>query len=528
MGSFCRTRHGLRPGLAALAAGLAGVVLLGACHRDNEAVLDVAVVGAPVDLAARGARLAPAGQLVQAATAQGLVALDAQGQVVPALADRWIVTDDGDSYIFRLRDGTWPDGTPLTAQGVARALREAFAALRGAPLGLELGDVDEVRVMTDRVLELRLRRPVPELLQVLAQPELGLRRRGRGSGPLDLVRPADARNAPAETPAGASGEVRLAEIPAARLGLVADDEPAPPSRQVRLRVSSADVATAAFARGDVAVVLGGRFQDLPLAQAAAGLSRRALQIDPAPGLFGLAVVEGGGPLAWPEFREALAMAIDRDALASAIGLAGWASTMTIVPPGAGSAAPADQGTSPGAEPRAAAPAWSAVALETRRAEALARVARARARLGGRLPVLRLGWPQGPGADAVLARLTADFAAIGVTLARVPLEAPAELRLVDAVARYPGTMWYLNQLSCPARRVVCSPALDARLAIARAERDSDRRAALLAAVEAEFAAAGSFLPLGTPVRWSLARPGMPGFALNPAAFHPLPPLADPPE
>ena len=516
--------------------------LLGACQSDDDRALDVAVIGAPSALLDQGGRLGPAAQLVQAATAQGLVTLDAQGQVVPALADRWIVTDDGDSYIFRLRDGTWPGGAPLNSQNVARALRQALAGLQGTTLGLDLADIAEVRVMTDRVLELRLARPVPELLQLLAQPELALRLRQQGSGPFEIVRGRPGQGSDSKRGEGATrgdssgrpsgtGVLRLVEIPPRRLGLPPLSDEDTPSRAVRLHALTARAATEAFTRGDVAVVLGGRFADLPLGQAAAGLSRRALQIDPAAGLFGLAVVSDTGPLAASEFREALSMAIDRDALAGAIGLAGWTAAARIVPAPAatvgalaGAAGAASTGGAP--PPAAAPPVWTGWPLEARRAEASARVARARTRNGGALPALRLAWPDGPAADAVFSRLAADFATIGVTLTRVAEGAPAELRLLDLVARYPGALWYLNQLSCAARRTICSATLDARLAQARAERDPDRRAAMLAAVEAQASGAALFLPLGAPIRWSLARPGQSGFAVNAAAFHPLPALVQP--
>src|SRR3546814_17956014 len=64
----------------------------------------------------------PAAQLMIGATGQGLVAFDAQGAIEPALAERWIVEDEGKSYIFRLRKATWPDGEEITAEQVARIL----------------------------------------------------------------------------------------------------------------------------------------------------------------------------------------------------------------------------------------------------------------------------------------------------------------------------------------------------------------------------------------------------------------------
>src|SRR6187551_1561569 len=100
--------------------------LLAGCGSDDGAV-DIAVIDTPESLFAGGVRLSAGAQHLRAATNAGLVALDAEGETVPALADRWIVTDDGRSYIFRLRDGTWPDGDDLTAESARRALNQAIA-----------------------------------------------------------------------------------------------------------------------------------------------------------------------------------------------------------------------------------------------------------------------------------------------------------------------------------------------------------------------------------------------------------------
>src|SRR5689334_21558916 len=47
--------------------------------------------------------------------AQGLVRFDAAGNIVPGLAERWNVSDDGLSYIFRLASTKWPDGQKVTS-----------------------------------------------------------------------------------------------------------------------------------------------------------------------------------------------------------------------------------------------------------------------------------------------------------------------------------------------------------------------------------------------------------------------------
>jgi oligopeptide transport system substrate-binding protein len=49
------------------------------------------------------------------ALTQGLVSFAPDGNVEPALAERWIITDDGLSYIFRIRDTVWSNGQGCTS-----------------------------------------------------------------------------------------------------------------------------------------------------------------------------------------------------------------------------------------------------------------------------------------------------------------------------------------------------------------------------------------------------------------------------
>jgi len=107
-----------------LAVCLAASFLLAACGSGkDDSEVDVAFIGSSGELFEDGQRLAPAGQQIRSATAEGLVSLNQAGEVVPALAERWIVTEDGLSYIFRLRNAEWADGTALTSNSVRDALR---------------------------------------------------------------------------------------------------------------------------------------------------------------------------------------------------------------------------------------------------------------------------------------------------------------------------------------------------------------------------------------------------------------------
>lgn len=472
----------------ALVAAAAG------CKGGTDGPLDVVVVGQPRSLFESGARLSPVGQLVRSATTEGLVGFDAQGRVVPALADRWIVTDDGQSYIFRLREGSWPDGSLLTGESARTALRQAIAAVGGTSLALDLAVIADIRAMAGRVVEIRLAQPVPDFLQLLAQPELGLARAGKGGGPMTMRR---------------SGQVALfTPIAPEKRGMPASEDWARSIRPLRLRALPAATAVDLFDRGNVDVVLGGRIEQFPRTTMAS-LSRGTIRLDPVLGLFGLLVSRPQGVLAGAGDREAVAMAIDRDGLITAFGVGGWIPSGRIVP--AAIAGPE------------AVERWAGLSLAERRAQAAARVARYRAAHGA-LPQLAIDLPEGPGREVLFTRLKSDMATIGLDLVLARAGVPADLRLVDTVARYPSAAWFFNQLSCPVQRGACSAEADALVAAAAGEPDAARRDELNKQAEDALTAANLFIPFGAPVRWSLVRADVNGFAANAWGFHPLLPMA----
>ena len=478
-----------------LALGIA--LFAAACGRGNEGALDVAIVGQTSDTFQEGLLLSTAGQHVRAATTEGLVSLDAQGQVTTALADRWIVTDDGRSYIFRLREGTWPDGSELTGESARTALQQVVRQLRGTSLGLDLSQIAEIRAMAGRVVEIRLKGPMPDFLQLLAQPELGLTHKGRGTGPMGLRRTGDT--------------AILSMLPPERRGLPVDERWQEQVREVRVQSLPVAQAVALFDEGAVDVVLNGRIEDLPRVDTGP-LSRGTVRIDPAMGLFGLMVRQADGVLADAATREAISMAIDRDALIAPFNVGGWTATTRIVAPGLDT----DLGT--------IGERWTGMSRQERRVSAAGRILAWQADNGDDPAEISIQLPQGPGGDILFNRLAADMANIGITLRRVAEGEVPQLELVDRVARYANALWFLNQFNCTLKRGLCSPAADDRVAEAGVAPDPAARAALLAEAEAELTAENAFIPLGHPIRWSLVRGGIDSFAANPFVFHPLPQLA----
>lgn len=475
----------IRPLLCALPAAL----LLTACGDG--------VPGGPVEVSAIGARLTvdrpngepltPPAAALRLATAQGLVAFDAAGQIEPGLAERWIVSDDGLSYIFRLRTAEWRPGRRVTANDLARQLRRLLQPGSGHRLARLYAAVDAVIPVTDSIVEIRLKRPRPQFLALLAQPEMGLFSGKFGSGPFRI--------------AEQQREVAL-------LNPIADPEP-PDSAQARYPVQlRADRAAAAVVRFDqelADLVLGGGYVDLPYARVIEP-RKGELRFDPAAGLFGLAVANDDGFLATAENREAIAMAIDRQTLVNLFDVPGWRPVFSIVP------ARLDLAREP------ARPEWLRIEHDQRVEIARARVAAWRGN-NTAFPRLRIALPAGPGSRLLFARLAVDLGQIGIIAERTDYAAPADLRLIDEVAPNDSATWYLTRLSC-AYRLPCGETGDVALAESRVQPSLAARSAKLSDADSAYTVNVPFIPLATPLRWSLVRPRLQGFRPNVRAVHPL--------
>lgn len=117
---------------------------------------------------------------------EGLVTFDAAGELAPGAAESWEILDGGRLYRFRLRqDGRWSNGDPVLAADFVRGLRQAVNPFRAAVTAGLLAPVENaeqvlsgarppealgVTAAADRVLDIRLERPAPWFLEILAHP----------------------------------------------------------------------------------------------------------------------------------------------------------------------------------------------------------------------------------------------------------------------------------------------------------------------------------------------------------------------
>ncbi len=478
---------------------LAFLLVLPSCSQvDRDGPINVGFIGQADNLVEEGVRLSPAGQHIRAATSEGLVAFDSSGKIVPRLAERWHVSPDGLYYTFKLRDASWQSGEPITAEDVRVILRNTIGQLDGTSLGLDFAKLTEIRAMTGRVIELRLSSPMPEFLRLLAQPELGLLRLGKGSGPMTL-----------EEVEG-SDAVTLLALPPEDLGFPARRDWADFTRQLTLQAIPAESAINQFSDGKIDLLLNGKLSHLPLAELGP-LSRGTVQIDPTQGLFGLAFLTSDGLFSDPARREALSMAIDREALIQPFGLAGWQQTSLIVPPDLG----AGEG---GFEPR-----WGDMDLEARRLVASERISDWKATSGDNASV-RVRLAKGPGNDQLFEQIKRSWSSIGVSAVRVYGDKEADLELRDRIARYLSPRWFLNQFNCGLRAGLCSPQVDELVASTLQIRDPLTKRQVLADAHDALLMEEVYIPFGSPIRWSLVRGSIAAYETNPWGIHPLFPLS----
>lgn len=118
----------------------------------------------------------------------GLTRPTIDGQVQPATAESWEVSEDGLTYVFHLRDTKWNDGSAVTAGDFEYSWKRVLNPETGSPGAAELffiegaqafsqgegSDSDVgVKALDDKTLEVKLTEPMPQFLELTGRlPEL--------------------------------------------------------------------------------------------------------------------------------------------------------------------------------------------------------------------------------------------------------------------------------------------------------------------------------------------------------------------
>jgi oligopeptide transport system substrate-binding protein len=127
------------------------------------------------------------GELIVDALFDPLLRTDAAGRVTPAAAERWEVADDGAEFTFYLREASFHDGSPVTADDFVRSFNRiadgtadpaSFLAYLLAPVeGATEAQTDGtplsgLEALDPSTLRIRLSDPDPGFLVALSDPSL--------------------------------------------------------------------------------------------------------------------------------------------------------------------------------------------------------------------------------------------------------------------------------------------------------------------------------------------------------------------
>ena len=459
---------------------------------------------------------------------EGLVAAAPGGRIVPAVAQRWVVSADGKTWQFFLDPAArWSNGEPVTAADFVFAWRRLVDPRTGAPYASFLDAVAQapaiiagqlpptalgVSAVRPDLLQVQLSQPTPFFLEQLRHyatypvHEATLRRFGSrwtrpgalvGNGAYELVQ---------WTP---GGELTLRRNPHYR----GRGESGPGSFARVVYIPLEDPATELLMWKSGALDITWELQPSMLPRLREEHAR-ALRVDPLLGTFFLALNLQHPALSDVRVRRALSMAVDRDSLVRDITRSGELPASRWIPPG-----------TPGVAELAL--PWSTWPLEKRQHEARALLAQAGFGPGKAL-TLDLVYDVGSVHREVAVACADMWSAIGiqtrlVNVERRVLSSLRTDRRFDLLrAGWTGDyadahtfleIWHsaaggLNQSRYRSER------FDALLAASRSQTDPDRRRQALLAAESQLLEDMPMIPLYFLARRGLVREGVCGWTHDP--------------
>lgn len=101
---------------------------------------------------------------------EGLVKPGPDGSLIPAVASNYEASEDGKSYTFTLREGIqFHDQTPVTVEDIKFSLDKCADVSNGEPLIAAFLNVEEVKIVDDKTVEVLLKEPNTEFAAELAK-----------------------------------------------------------------------------------------------------------------------------------------------------------------------------------------------------------------------------------------------------------------------------------------------------------------------------------------------------------------------
>lgn len=96
---------------------------------------------------------------------EGLVKPDSQGNIIPAVASDYVMSNEGRTYTFTLREGIkFHNGELVTVEDIKYSLEKCADTTNGDPLVPAFSNIEEVKIVDDSTVEVNLKEPDSDFL----------------------------------------------------------------------------------------------------------------------------------------------------------------------------------------------------------------------------------------------------------------------------------------------------------------------------------------------------------------------------
>lgn len=268
-----------------------------------------------------------------------LVGIGEKLDIVPDLAETWEMSPDGETYTFTLRtDARFHDGKPVTAQDVKYSFERALDPLTKSPTAdTYLGDIVGARdrlarraseaagitVLDERRIRITIDAPRPSFLWQMTYTAAAI---------VDRANVEAGGSAWADKPNG-SGPFKLASKSASEIVLARNDSyygAKPKLREVRFLLTGPGMSR--YETGDIDVVQVTAADIARATDARNPLSQELVTVDQLDVTY-LGLNPSMPPFDDPNVRQAIALAIDKEKLASVVLKSMSVKADSILPPG---------------------------------------------------------------------------------------------------------------------------------------------------------------------------------------------------
>lgn len=260
---------------------------------------------------------------------------------IPGIAESWEVSEDGTVYTFKLREASWSDGVPITAQTVVdswlRMLNPETAApyawfpamfLKGAGeynAGNAGPEAVQIRALDEYTFQMELVGPFPYVIGALTHYAFSL-------VPIHAIEKHGKEWTNPENFVGNGPFVLKEWKPQERLTVVSnplywDKDSVKLKKITYIPVDDINTGYTMFLNGEVDLAT-----QVPIDQLEAARLRKDYVVNPYLGTYYYTIQNEKPPFNDPRVRKALAMAFDRKELVEKVTKAGEVPAYTMVPP----------------------------------------------------------------------------------------------------------------------------------------------------------------------------------------------------